>query len=160
MSDSLQPMDCSTPGFSVLHNLQKFAKISIDSMMLSNHLILCCPLFIKPSISPSIKVFSSESTLCIRWPNYLSFSFSITPFNEYLGLNIRHLKYLILGKRLMSKKTKIMASGPICYSVIRSCPTLCQPTDCSMPGFPDFHHLQELTQIHVHWVSNALQTPG
>ena len=126
--------------------------------MLPNHLILCCPLFITPSISPSIKIFPSELTLYIKWPNYLSFSFSITPSNEYLGLNIWYIKYLILGKRLMSKKTKIMVSDPIYYSVIQLCLTLCQPMDCSMPGFPDFHHLQELTQIHVYWVSDALQT--
>ena len=53
--------------------------------MLPNHLILCCPLLL-PSISPSIRVFSSESVLCIRWPKYWSFSFSISPSNEYSGL--------------------------------------------------------------------------
>ena len=56
------------------------------SVMLSNHLILCCPLLLPPSIFPSIRVFSSESVLCIRWPNYCSFSFSISPSNEYSGL--------------------------------------------------------------------------
>ena len=54
--------------------------------MPSNHLILCCPLFLLPSIFPSIKVFSNESVLCIRWPKYWSFSFSISPSNEYSGL--------------------------------------------------------------------------
>ena len=53
--------------------------------MLSNHLTLCCPLLLLPSIFPSIKVFSIESVLCIRWPKYWSFSFSIRPSNEYLG---------------------------------------------------------------------------
>ena len=51
-----------------------------------NHLILCCPLFLPPSIFPSIRVFSNESVLCIRWPKYWSFSFSISPSNEYSGL--------------------------------------------------------------------------
>ena len=55
----------------------------IDSVMPSNHLILCCPLLLLPSVSPSIRDFSNESLLCIRWPNYWSFSFSISPFSEY-----------------------------------------------------------------------------
>ena len=59
---------------------------SIESVMPSNHLILCHPLFLLPSIFPSIRVFSSESVLCIRWPKYWSFSFSISPSNEYSGL--------------------------------------------------------------------------
>ena len=59
--------------------------MSIELVMPSNHLILCCPLLLPPSIFPSIRVFSSESVLCIRWPK-LSFSFSISPFNEYSGL--------------------------------------------------------------------------
>jgi len=60
--------------------------MSIDSVMPSNHLILCCPLLFLPSMSPRIRVFSSESVLCIRWPKYWSFSFSISPSNEYPGL--------------------------------------------------------------------------
>ena len=59
--------------------------MSIESVMPSNHLILCCPLLL-PSVFPSIKVFSNESVLCIRWPKYWSFSFSISPPNEYSGL--------------------------------------------------------------------------
>ena len=60
--------------------------MSIESVIPSNHLILSCPLLLLPSIFPSIRVFSSGSALCIRWPNYWSFSFSISPFNEYSGL--------------------------------------------------------------------------
>ena len=60
--------------------------ISIESVMPSKHLILCCPLLFMPSIFPSIKFFSNESVLPIRWPKYGSFSFSIRPSNEYLGL--------------------------------------------------------------------------
>ena len=60
--------------------------MSIELVIPSNHLILCCPLFFLPSIFPSIRVFSSESILHIRWPKYWSFSFSISPSNEYSGL--------------------------------------------------------------------------
>ena len=60
--------------------------MSIESVMPSNHLILCRPLFLLPSIFPSIRVFSNESVLRIRWPNYWSFSFNISPSNEYSGL--------------------------------------------------------------------------
>ena len=60
--------------------------MSIESVMSSNHLILCCPLLLPPSIFPSIRVFSNESVLHIRWPKYWSFSFNISPSNEYLGL--------------------------------------------------------------------------
>jgi len=60
--------------------------MSIESVMPSNHLILCCPLLLLPSVFPSIRVFSSVSALCIRWPKDWSFSFSISPFNEYSGL--------------------------------------------------------------------------
>ena len=69
--------------FTIPQSLLKL--ISIESVMPSNHLVLCQPLLLLPSIFPSIRVFSSESTLCIRWPNYWSFSFSISPFNEYSG---------------------------------------------------------------------------
>ena len=60
--------------------------MSIESVMPSNHLILCCPLLLLPSIFPSIRVFSNESVLHIRWPKYWSFSFNISPSNEHLGL--------------------------------------------------------------------------
>ena len=60
--------------------------MSIESVMPSNHLILCCPLLLLPSILPSIRVFSNESVLHIRWPKNWSFSFSISPSNEYSGL--------------------------------------------------------------------------
>ena len=82
------PMDCSTSGFPVHHQLLKLAQNlrSIKLVVTSNHVILCCPLLLPPSIFPSIRVFSSESALCIRWPKDWSFSFSIIPSNEYSGL--------------------------------------------------------------------------
>ena len=79
------PMGCSTPGSSVLHLSQSLLKLmSIESMMPSNHLIFCCPQFLLPSVFPSIRVFSSESGLCIRGPSI--WSFSISPSNGYSGL--------------------------------------------------------------------------
>ena len=81
------PMECSTPGFPVHHQSQSLLKLmSIELVMPSNHLILCHPLLLLPSFFPSIRVFSDESVLHIRWPKYWSFSFSISPFNEYSGL--------------------------------------------------------------------------
>ena len=81
------PMNCSTPGLPVHHHLQSSLKLtSIESVMPSSHLILCHPLFLLPPIPPSIRVFSSESTLRIRWPKYWSFSFSIIPSKEHPGL--------------------------------------------------------------------------
>ena len=83
-SSVCDPMDCSTPAFPDHHNSQSLLKLmSIESVMPSNHLILCCSLLILPSIFPSIRVFSNESVLRIRWPKYWSFSFSISPSNEY-----------------------------------------------------------------------------
>ena len=78
-------MDCSTPGLPA-SSRRLLKPMSIESMMPSNHLIICCPLRLPPSIFPSIRVFSNESTLCIRWPEYWSYSFRINPSNYYSGL--------------------------------------------------------------------------
>ena len=80
-------MDCSILGFPVLHHLWCWLKLmSIESVMPSNHLILCHPLLFLLSIFPSTMVFSNESVLPIRWPKYWNFSFSISPPKEYSGL--------------------------------------------------------------------------
>ena len=80
------PMNHSTPGFPVHHQLLEFPKLmSIDPVMPSSHLILCHPLLLLPPIPPSIRVFSNESTLPMRWPKYWSFSFSISPSKEHPG---------------------------------------------------------------------------
>ena len=90
------PVDCSTPDFPVFHYLPGLLKLmSIESVMPSNHLILCHPLLL-PSIFPRIRVFSNESVLCIRWPNYWSFSFSISPSNEYSRLISFRMDWLYL----------------------------------------------------------------
>ena len=81
------PMDCSTPGLPVHPNFRSLLKLmSIELVMPSNHLILCRPFLLPPSIFPSIRVFSNESVLLIRWPKYWSFNFSISPSDEYSGL--------------------------------------------------------------------------
>ena len=81
-------MDCSTPGFPVLPFISQSLPrlMSIESVISSNHLILCRPFLLLPSIFPSIRVFSNESALRIRWLKYWSFSFSISLSNEYSGL--------------------------------------------------------------------------
>ena len=80
-------MNCSTPGFPDLYNFRSLLKLmSIESVMPFNHLILCHPLLLLPSIFPSIRVFSNESVLPIRLPKYWSFSFNISPSKEYSGL--------------------------------------------------------------------------
>ena len=79
-------MDYSTPGLPVHHQPLELRKLmSIELVMPSNHLILSCSILL-PSIFPSIRVFSNESVLCIGWPKHWSFSFNISPSNEYLGL--------------------------------------------------------------------------
>ena len=80
------PMDCSMTAFPVHHQLSLLKLMSIELVMPSNHFILCHPLFLLPSILPSIRVFSKESVLCIWWPKYWSFSLSISHSNGYLGL--------------------------------------------------------------------------
>ena len=88
VSHSLWFMHCSTPGFPVHCQISELAQklMSTESVIPSNHLNLCHPFLFLPSILPSIRVFSSESVLCIRWPKCWSFSFSITLSNEYSRL--------------------------------------------------------------------------
>ena len=154
--------------------------------MPSNHLIFCCPLLFLPSIPPSIRVFSNESALRMRWPNYWSFSFNISPSNEHPGLISFRMDLLDLLavqgtlKSLLqyhSSKASILwhsaffivqlshlyltAGKTIAMtrfsSVTQSCPTLCDPMNCSTPGLPVHHQLLELTQTHVHRVRDAIQ---
>ena len=80
------PMNCSTPGLPVQASWSLLKLMSIELVIPSSHLILCCPLFLLLSIFPSTRVFSNESALCIRWPKYWSFSFNICPSNEQPGL--------------------------------------------------------------------------
>ena len=97
LHQSVQSLSCvwlfATPwtaarqaSLSITNSLSLLKLMSIESVMPFNHLILCHPLLLPLSISPSIRVFSDESVLCIRWPKYWSFSFSISPFRDYSGL--------------------------------------------------------------------------
>ena len=80
-------LNCSPPGFPVLHYLLEFAQMkSIELVMPSNHLILCRSLLLLPSVFSNISIFSNELALLVRWPMYWSFSFSVSPSNEYSGL--------------------------------------------------------------------------
>ena len=81
------PLDYSTPGFPVLHHLLELAQThSTELVMSSNHLVLCHPLLLLPSIFPNIRVFSNESALHVRWLKYWSLNFSVSPSNELSGL--------------------------------------------------------------------------
>ena len=80
------PMNCSMPGLPVHHQLPEFTQTQCPSSHPSSHPILCHPLLLLPPIPPSIRVFSNESTVRMRWPKYWSFSFSIIPTKEYPGL--------------------------------------------------------------------------
>ena len=91
------PWTAACQAFLSITNSQSLLKLmSIDSVMPSNHLILCHPLLLPPSIFPSIRIFSNESVLCIKWPKYWSFSFNISPSNEYSGLNSIRMDWLDL----------------------------------------------------------------
>ena len=102
--------------------------MSIELMMPSNHLILCCPLLLLPSIFPSIKVFSNELSLCIRWPKYWSFSFGISPCNEYSGLISFRIDWFNLG-------------------ISRVCP--CHSSKASILQFSAFFYCPALTSIYM-----------
>ena len=87
MSGSLPPWTAAHQASLSITNSRSLLKLmSIESVIPSDHLILCCPLLLLPSIFPSIRVFSNESALCIRWPKYWSFSLNISPSNEHPGL--------------------------------------------------------------------------
>ena len=98
MSDSATPWTAVCQASLSITNSQSLLKfMSFESVMPSNYLILCRPLLLPPSIIPSIRVFSNESVLCIRWPKYWSFSFNISPSNEHPGLISFRMDWLNLA---------------------------------------------------------------
>ena len=104
------PMDCSMPGFPVLHHPPGLAQTQVvELVMPSNHLILCHPLLLLPSVFSSIRVFSNELALCIRWPKYWSSSFSISPSSEHSGLISFRMNWLDLlsGQDLRSRLSRV-----------------------------------------------------
>ena len=122
------PMNCSTSGFTVLHYLPEFVQThSIESVMPSNHLILCCSLLLLPSIFPSIRVLSNESVLHIRWPEY--WSVSISPSNEYRRLissGSVHVNHSVMSDSLRpheSQQSRPPCSSPTPRVHSDSCPS-------------------------------------
>ena len=106
------PMNCSTTGLSVHHRFPELPKLmSIDLVIPSSHLILCHPLLLLPSLFPSIRVFSNESALLIRWPKYWSFSFNISPSNEHPGL-ISFRMDLLVGSRCSPRDSQESSLTP------------------------------------------------
>src|SRR5574341_795492 len=104
-------MNRSTPCLPVQHQLPEFTQThSIKSVMPSSHLILCRPLLLLPPIPPSIRVFSNESALCMRWPKYWSFSFSISPSKEIPGLISCRMDWLDLLAVQDRKSTRLNSS--------------------------------------------------
>ena len=133
-------MNRSTPGLPVHQQVPEFTQTHVLwSVLPSSHLILCHPLFLLPPIPPSIKVFSNESTLRLRWPKYWSGFSCPPPRSNCLCLFKHYFKSLQFS------------------SVAQSCPTLCDPMNRSAPGLPVHHQLLELTPTHVHRVRDAIQ---
>ena len=125
------PWTAAHQAFLSITNSQSLLKfMSIESVMPSNHLILCQPLLLPPSIFPSIRVFSNESILLIKWPQYWIFSFSISPSNELSGLISFRMDWLDLLTVQGTLKSLLQH-----YS--SKAPILCDPMDCSTPGFPE-----------------------
>ena len=123
---------------SITNSWSSLKFMCIESVMPSSHLILCCPLLLLPPIPPSIRVFSNESTLRMRWPEYWSFSFSISPSNEHLGLIFR-MDWLDL----------LAVQG-----TLESSPT---PQFKSINSLAlSFLHSPTLTSIHDHWKNHSL----
>ena len=123
-------------------NSQSFLKLmSIELVMPSNHLILCCPLPLLPSIFPSFRVFSNESVLCIRWPKYWSFSFSIYPSNEHPGLISFRMDWLV-GSPRSPQDSQESSPTPQFKSINSSALS--------------FLHSPTLTSIHDHWKNHSL----
>ena len=113
------PMDYSTPGLPV--HLLKL--MSSELVMPSSHLILCRPLPLPPSIFPSIRVFSNKSVLCIRWPKYWNFSFSVSPSSEYSGLASLRISLLSKGLEETSPTPQLKSINSLAFSFLHS-PTL------------------------------------
>ena len=105
---------------SITSSQSLFKLMAIEPVMPSSHLILCCPLLLLPPISPSIRVFSSESVLCIRWPKYWGFSFSISPSNEYSGLISFRIDCLGLSRAFSKPKYSCCQFGCIELTHVRT----------------------------------------
>ena len=134
------PKDCSTPCFPVYHQSLSVLKLmSIESVMPSKHLILCHPLLLQPSIFSSIMVLSNESVLHIRWPKYWSFSFNISPSNEYSGLISFRMDWLDLLAVQGTLKSLLQHHSSKAFILLRS----------------SFLYSPILTSIHDYWKNHS-----
>ena len=141
MSDSATPWTAARQASLSITSSQSLLKLmSIESMMPSNHLILCHPLLLPPSICPSIRVFSNESPLSIRWPKYWSFSFSISPSNEYSGLISFRMDWLDL-LAIQGTLKSLLQHHSSKASFLQSSASFMVPT---------------LTSIHDYWKNHSL----
>ena len=135
------PMNCSTPGLPVHHQTwSSLKRMSIESVMPSSHLILCRPLLLLPPIPPSIRVFSNESTLRMRWPKYWSFSFSIIPSKEIPGPISFRMDWLDLLAVQGTLKSLLQHHSSKASILQRSA----------------FFTVPTLTSIHDHWKNHSL----
>ena len=137
MSDSATPWTAARQASLSITNSQPLPKLmSIESVRPSNYLIFCCPLLLLPSIFPSIRVFSKESVLPIRWPKYWSFSFNISPSNEHSGLISFRMDWLdLLAVQESSPTPQFKSINSLALSFLYS------PT---------------LTTIHEYWENHSL----
>ena len=140
-------------GFPVLHQLLQFTQTHVhrvsDAIQPSHPLSSPSP----PAFNlSSIRIFANESAVCIRWPKYWGFSFSISPSNEYSGLISFRIDLMDLLAVQGTLKSLLQHT-----SSATQCLILCDPKDCSMPGLPVHHQLPKLAQTHVHQVSGAIQ---
>ena len=142
VSDSLRPVTPWTTALQAslsITNSRSLPKLmSIDSVMPSNHLVLCHPLLLPPSIFPRIRVFSNESALCIRWPKYWKFSFSISPSNEHPGLISFRMDWL----DRLARNSQESSPTPNFKSI-----------NSSALSFP---YSPTLTSIHDYWKNHSL----
>ena len=158
-SHQVMPRLSATPGmaahqaslsFTISQNMLKL--MSIESVMPSNHLILCCPLLLLPSVFPSIRVFSNKSALHIRWPKYWSFSFSISPSNEYSGLISFRIDWFDLLAIQVALKS-LLQHHNLRASVLRTQPSLWS----SITSIPDYwkNHSFDYTDFCQQSVTHA-----
>ena len=140
VSDSVTPWTAGRQAsLSITSSWSLLKLMSIESVMPSNHLILCHPLLLPPSIFPSIRVFSNESVLCIKWPKYWSFSFSISPSNEHSGLISFRMDWMDL----------FAVQGTL-KSLLRHHSSKASILQCSA-----FFILLTLTSIHGYWKDHS-----
>ena len=172
MSNSVTPWTSARQASLYITNSRSLLRLmSIESVMSSSHLILCHPLFLPPSVFPSMGVFPNESVLHIRWPKYWSFSFSISPSDEYSGLisfridcldllqskelsrilsntSVQKLQFFSTQLSLHSNSKELLkVTVSVCA---QECLTLCDPMDCSPPG----SSVHEIIQARIlEWVA-------